>query len=253
MKADAPLPARRRRFLLPTLAAFMGLLILLGLGTWQLQRKAWKEGLLATLSERLAAEPVALPPRAQWPRIARDKAEFQRVAFSAEFLNDLEGMVYAPQSSLRVGGPTGPGYLVFTPARLADGGIVMVSRGFVPERQKSPATRPEGQLTGPIEIVGVMRWPEQPTVFSPEGDPVANLWFVRDSAAIAAAKGIEAAPFYVEQERPAPPGGLPRPARLQPNLPNNHLNYAVTWYGLAFALLLVFGAWMFRQRGAHSG
>jgi surfeit locus 1 family protein len=121
----------------------------------------------------------------------------------------------------------------------------------VPEGRQDPATRPEGQTAGPVDIVGVMRWPETPGLFTPPGDPAKNLWFARDPAAMAAAKGVGAvAPFYVEQESPSVPGGLPQVGKLQPSLPNNHLGYALTWYGLALVLVVGFGIWAAgRRRG----
>jgi surfeit locus 1 family protein len=235
--------------LVPGVVAFCALVVLLSLGTWQVQRKAWKEALIATVTERFAAPPVRLPPPAEWPRLDPSNDEFRRVAFSAEWLNDKEALVYTTGSSLRADA-AGPGYWVFTPARVP-GGIVMVNRGFVPEGRQDPATRPEGQTAGPIDIVGVMRWPETPGLFTPPGDPAKNLWFARDLAAMAAAKGVDAvAPFYVEQESPSVPGGLPQVGKLQPSLPNNHLGYALTWYGLALVLVVGFGIWAAgRRRG----
>jgi surfeit locus 1 family protein len=235
--------------LVPGVVAFCALVVLLSLGTWQVQRKAWKEALIATVTERFAAPPVRLPPPAEWPRLDPSNDEFRRVAFSAEWLNDKEALVYTTGSSLRADA-AGPGYWVFTPARVP-GGIVMVNRGFVPEGRQDPATRPEGQTAGPIDIVGVMRWPETPGLFTPPGDPAKNLWFARDPAAMAAAKGVDAvAPFYVEQESPSVPGGLPQVGKLQPSLPNNHLGYALTWYGLALVLVVGFGIWAAgRRRG----
>ena len=231
---------KRRRLLVPGVAALCALVVLLWLGTWQVERKAWKEALIATVTERFAAPPVRLPPPAEWPRLDPSNDEFRRVAFSAEWLNDKEALVYTTGSSLRADA-AGPGYWVFTPARVP-GGIVMVNRGFVPEGRQDPATRPEGQTAGPIDIVGVMRWPETPGLFTPPGDPAKNLWFARDPAAMAAAKGVGAvAPFYVEQESPSVPGGLPQVGKLQPSLPNNHLGYALTWCGLALVLVVGFG------------
>jgi surfeit locus 1 family protein len=228
--------------LVPGVAALGALVVLLGLGTWQIQRKAWKEALIATVTERFAAPPVGLPPPAEWPRLDPSQDEFRRVGFSAEWLNDKEALVYTSGSSLRADA-AGPGYWVFTPARVP-GGILMVNRGFVPEGRQDPATRPQGQTAGPVDIVGVMRWPETPGLFTPPGDPGRNLWFARDPAAIAAAKGLGAvAPFYIEQESPSVPGGLPQVGKLQPSLPNNHLGYALTWYGLALVLVVGFGIW----------
>ncbi len=238
----------RRGLVVPSIAAACAFALLCGLGTWQVERKAWKEALIATVSERFAAPPAALPPPDEWARLEPAADEFRRIRFSAELLNDKEALVFTAGSSLH--GDAGPGYWVFTPARVLDR-IVMVNRGFVPEDRKDPATRPQGQIAGPAEIVGVMRWPEQPGLFTPAADPAKNLWFARDSTAIAQAKGLGAvAPFYVEQESPPPPGGLPRVGALQPSFPNNHLGYAITWYGLALVLAGSFSVWFVgRWRG----
>ena len=240
---------KRRGLLVPGVVAFCTLVVLLSLGTWQVQRKAWKEALIATVTERFAAPPVRLPPSGEWPRLDSSHDEFRRVGFSAEWLNDKEALVYTTGSSLRADAAA-PGYWVFTPARVL-GGIVMVNRGFVPEGRQDPATRPEGRTAGPVDIVGVMRWPETPGLFTPAREPAKNLWFARDPAAMAAAKGVDAvAPFYVEQESPSVPGGLPQVGKLQPSLPNNHLGYALTWYGLALVLVVGFGIWAAgRRRG----
>jgi surfeit locus 1 family protein len=239
----------RRGLLVPTVAAACAFAVLIGLGTWQVQRKAWKEGLIATVSERFAAPPIPLPPPAAWARLDPATDEFRRVRFDGEFLNDKEALVFTTGSSLR-GGDAGPGYWVFVPARVA-GGVVMVNRGFVPEGRQDAATRPQGQIAGRVEIVGVMRWPERPGLFTPAAEPAKNLWFAREPAAMAEAKGLgPVAPFYVEQESPPAPGGLPRAGKLQPSFSNNHLGYALTWYGLALVLAGSFAVWLVgRWRG----
>jgi cytochrome oxidase assembly protein ShyY1 len=90
----------------------------------------------------------------------------------------------------------------------------------------------------------VLRWPESRGAFSPKDDPDRNIWFVRDPVAIAAAKSWgEVAPFFVELESPQPSGGLPRPGALKVNLRNEHLQYAITWYGLALVVVVMFGFW----------
>jgi surfeit locus 1 family protein len=245
VSGDVPqAPRRRLRTLLalfiPALAVFA---VLIALGTWQLQRKAWKEELIATLTERLAAPPGTLPAPATWPALKRDDAEYRRVAFKATFDDDKEALVYAAASAFRPD-VSGPGYWVFTPARLADGGRVMVNRGFVPQDRADPARRPGGRLTGPTTITGTLRWPDARTFFAPSEEPAHNLWFLRDPAAIAAAKGLtDVAPFYVEQEAPVPPGGLPQPGKLEVRLRNEHLQYVVTWYGLALVLAVMFAVW----------
>jgi surfeit locus 1 family protein len=243
-----PAPPARSGVLAASLAAAFALAILVGLGLWQLERKAWKEGLISTLEQRLAATAVALPP--QWGTLEAGRDEFLRVAFPAEFQVDEEALVYTTGSSMR-SDTSGPGYWVFTPARLDDGRTVMVNRGFVPEGRQNKATRRDGAVSRRIDIVGVLRWPEPPGLFTPAGDPARNIWFSRDSAAMAVAKNIaDAAPFYVEMEGPVPPGGLPHPGRVQPSLPNNHFQYALTWFGLAAVLVGVYTAWMVgRWRG----
>jgi len=234
----------RRGVLIPSIAAASAFAVLLSLGVWQLDRKAWQEGLIATIGQRLSAPAVALPAPATWPRLTAAEDEFLRVAVTAEFLNDREALVYTIGSSLREES-SGPGYWIFTPARLADGALVMVNRGFVPNGKQDAKTRPDGEVAGPINMVGVLRWPEPPGIFTPAGDPTRNIWFSRDSNAIAAAKSVSVAPFYLELESPDPPGGLPRTGRLHPTLPNNHFGYALTWLGLACVLVGVYGAWLF--------
>ncbi len=237
---------RRQGLLAPSIAVACMFALLIGLGTWQVKRLAWKEALIATVTARFAAAPASLPAPADWARLDPATDEYRRVTFGATFANDKEALVYTTGSSLR-GGDTGPGYWVLTPARLA-GGTVMVNRGFVPEGRQDRATRPQGEVAGPVEIVGIMRWPERPGLFTPAAEPAKNLWFSRDSTAIAAAKGVgPVAPFYIDQESPAVPGGLPQAGALRPSFPNNHLGYAMTWYGLAAVLAASFAVW-FRGR-----
>ena len=250
MTADRP---ARRGLVGPTIAAVCAFALLIALGTWQVKRLAWKEALIATVSARFAAPPSPLPPSSDWARLNPDSNEYQRVSFTGEFLNDKEALVFTTGSSMR--GESGPGYWVFTPARFS-GGAVMVNRGFVPDGRQNPATRAQGEIAGPVQIVGIMRWPERAGMFTPGAEPAKNLWFSRDSTAIAAAKGIgPVAPFYVEQEAPPAPGGLPHVGALKPSFPNNHLGYAFTWYGLAAVLAGVFGTWFvgrWRARGEAS-
>jgi surfeit locus 1 family protein len=240
----------RRGVLIPSIAAAAAFVVLLLLGLWQLDRKAWKEGLIATIEQRLSAPPVSLPAPPTWPRLTATEDEFLHVAMTAEFLNDREALVFTSGSALREGS-SGPGYWVFMPARLAGGALVMVNRGFVPEGKRDRAARPDAAVAGPINMVGVLRWPEPPGLFTPAGDPTRNIWFSRDSNAIAAAKDVGVAPFYLELESPDPPGGLPRTGRLHPTLPNNHFGYALTWLGLACVLVGVYGTWLFGWRKQH--
>jgi len=228
---------RRRGIVVPIIFTLLAVAVFVALGTWQVERKAWKEGLIAQLDARLSAQPAALPPRDRWAQLSAEMDEFRRVKFAAEFL-DSEALVYTSGSAIRPD-VSGPGYWVLSPARLAGGSVIVINRGFVPEGKQNPDPRREGQPRGVTEIVGAMRWPEPRGLFTPNDTPAKNLWFVRDPGAIAAAKGWgAAAPFYIDQEAPPAPGGLPRVGPLQPSLPNNHLQYAITWYGLALVTVI---------------
>jgi surfeit locus 1 family protein len=235
--------AVRRSWLGLLIPALLTFAALVALGTWQLERKAWKEALIAALTERLAAPPAALPAPAAWPSLNEASEEYRRVTFSATFDHGAEALVYAAASAFR---PeiSGPGFWVFTPAQLPGGALVLVNRGFVPENRRDPASRAQGLIAGPVEIVGALRLPEHRSWFAPVDDPRKNLWFTRDPQAIAAGKGIgPVASFYVEQEAPVPPGGLPQPGKLTVTLRNAHLQYAITWYGLALVLVVMFVVW----------
>jgi surfeit locus 1 family protein len=241
-------PRKRRSSVLDaTVSALVGVVILSGLGIWQLDRKISKENLIATLNARLSRVPEDLPPRASWPRLRQDGEEFRRVAFPAEFLDGEEALVYTAGSPLR-SDVKGPGYWVFAPARLAGGSIVLINRGFVPDDHKDLAMRAEGVPHGIVDVVGVMRWPEIRGSFTPADDPKKNVWYLRDSNSIATfKKWATAAPFYVDQESPTPAGGLPKPGKLEVRLPDDHLQYAITWFGLALALAGVYVVWLARR------
>jgi surfeit locus 1 family protein len=227
-----------------TVLAVVCVTILIGLGIWQLDRKVWKENLIATVTSRIAQAPADLPPRANWPRLLQEGNEFSRVTFPAEFLEGQEALVYTAGSPFRPD-VKGPGYWVFAPAQLAGGSIVLVNRGFIPLDKKDPATRPEGNVRGSIDIVGAMRWPETRGVFTPADDPKTNVWYLRDLKAIASEKKwATSAPFYIDQEGPVPSGGLPLPAKIDVKLSDNHLQYAVTWFGLALGLAGVYVVWI---------
>jgi surfeit locus 1 family protein len=231
-----------RGLLLPALLAFA---VLIALGIWQIERKAWKEALIASLTERVAAPPQALPAAKDWAKLDPTSDEYRRVKITASFDNTREALVFAAATAFRPD-VTSPGYWVFTPARLTDGSVVVVNRGFVPDARRDPKSRLQGEFAEPIEMTGALRWPDDRHWFTPADDPARNLWFTRDPAGIAAAKGLNpqlVAPFYIEQEAPAPPGGLPQPGKLVITLPDNHLQYALTWFGLAAVLAAVFGAW----------
>jgi cytochrome oxidase assembly protein ShyY1 len=222
--------------------------ILCGLGVWQLQRKAWKENLITAMTTRLNAPPEQLPLPSQWPKLTQDADEFRRVSLSAQFAPGQQALVYTPGSALRTD-IKGPGYFVFAPAKLSDGSVVVVDRGFVPVDQKDLVTQADTTAGGPVQIVGVLRWPEERSMFTPLSDPKSNVWFSRDPNAMSVqGKWNASAPFYVDQESPVPPDGLPKPGKLEVRLRDDHLQYAITWFGLAAGLIGVYAWWLAGRR-----
>ncbi|HZP75358.1 MAG TPA: SURF1 family protein [Pseudolabrys sp.] len=246
--SDAEAP-RRRGLIEPTLFAICGVAALVALGVWQLDRKTWKEGLIATVTQRITAAPAALPPRERWAQLSADKDEYRRVTFPAEFIDD-EALVYTAGSAFRPD-VSGAGFWVFSPVRLLGGSVVVVNRGFVPTDHRNVRDRPNGMLRGIVDITGAMRWPEARGLFTPADEPQNGVWYVRDPKLIAEAKHWGAvAPFFIDMEAPQPPGGMPRPGPLVVKLPDNHLQYAITWFGLAAALIGVYVAWLIARRRA---
>ena len=225
-----------------TVTVAAGMAILVGLGIWQLDRKAWKEELIARTTAQLAAKAEDLPPRVQWDKIDAATTEYHRVQFPAEFIAGEEALVYTNGSAFRPD-VKGIGYWVLSPARLAGGSIVIVNRGFVPIEAKAPSSR--ATPPGLVDITGVIRWPDARNLFTPADEPANNVWYVRDPKLIAASKNWgDVAPFLVDLEAPQPVGGLPRAAPLTVSLPNNHLQYALTWFGLALGLAGVYITWL---------
>ena len=241
-----------RALLAPGLAALVALAVLLGLGTWQLQRKTWKEGLIARIEARSHGAPGAILPEASWSRWRAEADEFRRVRVTGNFLHEREAPVHGLATGER-GAPV-QGFYLLTPLRLADGATVLVNRGFVPTELRDPASRPESQPHGEVTVTGLVRAPEARNWFTPEDVPAQNRWFARDPPTIAAAKGLDrAAPFYVEADATPNPGGWPRGGQTRLDLPNNHLQYALTWYGIALTLAGVFAAFAWRRLHPEAG
>jgi len=228
---------KAKGLLWPTVMTVVGIAILISLGNWQMRRLAWKEGLIAAITERTHAEPV--PLAGAEARAKTGDVEYLRVKAKGRLINDRELYLYAPDARY------GPGFDVITPLKLADGSVVLVNRGYVPQELKDPAARAAGQPDGEVEIVGLVRRPETAGLFTPTNEAAKNFWYWRDLDAMAAAAlGPERprlVPFFIDAEaEPAPPGGWPKGGTTRVELPNRHFEYALTWYGLAAALAAVF-------------
>ncbi|HUK08216.1 MAG TPA: SURF1 family protein [Stellaceae bacterium] len=231
-----------RRLLALTIWAFLGFCVLIGLGTWQIQRLHWKEGLIAQRDAALSAPPVPLPRNAA----AAAELDFHRVEAEGQFLHEHEFYLNATERRSGRGG-----FLVLTPLRLEDGAIVLVERGWVPPEQRDPATRGAGNASGIVSVEGLLRMPSGDRGwFVPANDPTHNQWFYVDLPAMARADSLSGLlPFYIEAG-PAPnPGGLPLGGQAETELVNNHLQYAITWFSLA-GILVVFYLLVLRRERA---
>jgi surfeit locus 1 family protein len=232
-----------RRLLVPGAAAALVFAVLVSLGCWQLQRLAWKEALIARVDARVDAEPILAPGPKDWPDLEIAGLEYQPVSIAGRLLHQYEAHVFTTLATPR-GGLGGLGYFVMTPLETADGWFVYVNRGFVPEDRKYGATRPMGQLDAEITVTGLYRAPRRGSWLSPADDTGSNIWFSRDPGLFAEWHGPPAAwvaPYTIDARfDPDLPGGLPQGGETLIDFPNNHLGYALTWFGLAAALLGVF-------------
>lgn len=231
-----------------TFATAIALTTLSSLGVWQLQRLEWKRGLIAQMTTRLSADPVPFDD-ALTREAAGENMEYQPVFLGGVYAHDLETAVFGTY----VGAA---GVYVFTPLDAADpatGGrrLIYVNRGFAPQEFRDPATRAEGEVAGEVRVEGLLRHAERRRGFekwlAPEDQPQDNLYFIRDPKILAARHSIETPDFYIdsfgrENAGPWPKGGLTRV-----DLPNRHFEYALTWFGLAAALLGVFIAFSLKR------
>jgi surfeit locus 1 family protein len=228
--------------LVPTLFTIPALIILVGLGSWQVQRLHWKEGLIAQRDRMVAAPPIA-PPQT----LEAEQNQFRHVADDGVLLNDKEIFLAAASE----GG--GSGYQVLTPLQEPDGRIIFVNRGFIPLELKDPAKRAAGEPSGPVHIAGLLRVPpaEKPTFFLPNNRPDLDLWFWVDLPAMAKAAGVpDTAPFYIDADKTPNPGGWPQGGVTNLELPNDHLQYAITWFSLAIALVVIYVLYHRKNSGA---
>src|SRR5271156_6126965 len=222
---------RVRSLAAPAAATLIGLAVLVGLGVWQLKRRAWKEALNAAVEARTLAPPVEIPSAEEWAKLNPGDYEYRHVRVSGVYDYARQAMVFRALASPR-GRYGGPGYLVMTPLELADGDSVLVNRGFVPEERKAEASVGKA---GPVEVTGLMRSSEDRTWFTPADDTAHGQWFTRDVEQIAGGLKLgPQAPVSIDA------GALPEGGETILAFPNNHLSYAMTWFGMALALAGVF-------------
>lgn len=214
-----------------TIATAILFVLLCGLGVWQVQRLHWKLDLIATMTSRMHAAPVAADALAPLPG-----NEYRRVTLGGRFDHAREAYVFTT-----AGGGEGV-YHVLTPFRTDAGHLFLVDRGMVDKAHLDPATRRGGSPEGETRLTGIWRTPDKPGFFTPAPDRPHRIWYARDLAAIAAADRITlSAPVVIEADATPDAGGWPKGGQTVVDLPNNHLSYAITWFGLAAALL---GVWL---------
>lgn len=228
--ADGRQPRPLFRLVLLSLLLITGLIVLTGLGVWQIQRRAWKLDLIARVNQRVHAPAVAAPGPGQWPEITAARDEYRRVKVTGRFLNDRETLVYAVTQ-------LGGGFWVMAPLQTTAGFTVLVNRGFVPPERSDPHTRPAAQQDGTASVTGLLRMSEPRGAFLHSNLPGQNRWYSRDVGAIAAARHVKnAAPYFIDADAAPNPGGFPVGGLTVLSFRNDHLQYALTWFTLALML-----------------
>ena len=228
-----------------TVLSLAAIVLLIALGVWQIERRAWKLALIDRVEQRVHAPAQPIPSPASWPAVRAANDEYRHVSVTGRFLHDRETLVQAVTEE-------GPGYWVLTPLERADGTLVLINRGFVPSERRDASTRRDGNPDGQIEITGVLRMTEPKGGFLRNNVPQHNRWYSRDVAAIAAARGLhDVAPFFVDADAGSQSGSGPIGGLTVVRFPNNHLIYALTWFALAFMLagrlFVTFGGGPFRR------
>jgi len=231
------------------------LAVLVSLGNWQVERLHWKEALIAAATERPDAPAVPAPGPRDWPDFDIAEWDYRRVSLTGTFgPREAHAFISLPEPRGPLGGP---GYFVVAPFTTEDGWTVMVNRGFVPQGMKAPQARPGSEPPeGTVTVEGIVRQNDQPNFLTPAPDPRTRTLFSRDIGTLAAFLDVgvgTVAPYSVDLvAQETPPGGLPQAGEYRVNFPNNHLGYALTWYGLAACLVGVLVAAAVGRRGSRA-
>jgi len=219
-------PAPRKRILL-TAALIASTLLFVALGVWQIERRTEKLALIAAVDERVSALPVAAPGPSDWPRITFRNDAYRHVRARGVFLHDREALVQAATGR-------GPGYWVMTPLLTDSGWTVLVNRGFIPPENRDRAARRAGEPLGQMTVTGLLRITEPGGGFLRSNDPTHDHWYSRDVAAIGRARHLAAlAPYFIDAEASPAQDRQPIGGLTVVSFPNNHLQYALTWFALA--------------------
>jgi surfeit locus 1 family protein len=228
--------------------------LFLGLGLWQLTRLEEKQALIATVAERLATEPVPFPAAERWgAEVGTGDFDYRAVTVTGRYLPHDTVLVFTSLSSPK-GELRGPGYWVMTPLVLESGGAMWVNRGFIPESARSEFAGGGTAEQGGVTLTGIAKPSEQGGAFTPAANEAERIDWIRNVdrlSRLAPDLPQPVAPVYLDL--PAdPPGTLPQSGETVVNFPNNHLGYALTWFGFAILtpILLIF--WLRRQRPAVS-
>ena len=229
---------RLRPLLWPTLFSLPVLVVALGLGFWQLERREWKRDILDRIATNQAAAPVSLDELVKGDPL---RHEYGRVRIAGTFLHDKEFYLAARSLKNKVG------IHVVTPLRTDDGRIVLFDRGWVPSERKDPAKRPESLVEGRVELGAVVRRTQVRRQFAPENAPDRNIWFHVDAPLMRKMAGAPADEvldrFFVEADSTPNRGGLPTGGQTRLDIPNDHLQYAITWFLIAVSLVGVYLAY----------
>jgi surfeit locus 1 family protein len=223
-----------------TIFALAAFALLIGLGVWQLQRLQWKQGLIAEIETRTKAPPIGL---AEALALARngDDPSYLHLRVAGRFENDKERHLYGIADGA-------PGWHLITPLVAEDGAVVLVDRGFVPDAMKEKATRPQSLIEGETSVTGLVRLSENQGTFTPNTEIERNRWYYRDLDGMARSmfgdKPPNVAPFFLEADESGPPGSWPLGGQTRLDLPNNHLQYALTWFLLALGLVVIYAVYV---------
>ena len=209
--------------------------VLVSLGVWQVHRLAWKEALIAEVEARRHGSPISLDEMiARWKETG--DVDYWPVTVTGSFDHSREVYFYNTFKG-------GVGWDVFVPLTLADGRKLIVDRGFVPDQMRDPTSRPEGQIAGEVTVIGLARDPkfEKPNSFVPDNRPDKREFYWKEFPAMATTMGLKTddtlVPFVLDAGPSEIPGGYPVGGTTLIEFPNNHLQYAITWFGLAAACL----------------